>query len=540
MTVDPYANLTGKKVRKPRILSMHQKLGIGALNGAFEGAGRSHPRQDWVPALRSADADLFPDLALGRARSRDIARNGLGKGNLKTLVNHVIGHRGLWPQSRLSAELFGGNEELAREAERQIEKVIKRKSKRMDTEGRLSRAQLHRLTFASMLESGDVGWHLIPGPDGDPIIELIEADRIATPPTKTTADGVREGVERDARGVPIAYHVAVTHPGDTFATFRQRQLEFARVPRFDQDGRPRFILFMEMARPGQTRGIPEFLGCADRYDDRAQGVKAALYQAVTSSFLGFTVEQDEHVDDEDLTLDDEGNQFEEWQYGTIKKLAPGQRLTTPNISRPGPELANFIQATNGEIGASLGMPVEMVSLDFSKTTWHAARQGGLELSRNVRARQEHFVDCGIRLVDQILIENAVLRGEIPAISPELFYSDAEAFLDSLHYQFPVRGLVNPGEETSSAVKAIDSGLSTLAEECAAKGLDWQDVLEQRKRETDTLKRLGFKPVDAGLAVVLLPDWASESAPKEPMPGQEQAPNDPENDPDGDPEEDANQ
>lgn len=471
------------------------RLDIGALSGgsAFEGASRSHPRDGWIPALRSADADLFPDLRLARARSRDIARNGLGKGNLGTLVNHVIGHRGLWPQSRLSADLFGGNEEQAREAERQIEQAIKRKSYRMDAEGRLSRAQLHRLTFRSMLESGDVGWHLIPGPDGDPIIELIEADRITTPPERSTADGVREGVERDAFGAPVAYWVAVTHPGDSFESFKRR-LEFRRVPRFDADGRPRFIHFMVQDRPGQTRGIPEFLACADRYDDHAQGVKAALYQAVTSAFLGFVLEQDETVDEEDLEVDDEGNQFETWDYGTTKRLRPGQRLTTPGVSRPGPELANFISATRGEIASSLGIPVEMVAMDFSKTTWHAARQGGLELSRNVRARQEHFVDCGIRIVDQILIENAVLRGEIPAISPELFYSDPQSFLE-LRYQLPVRGLVNPGEETTSAIAAIDGSLSTLSEECAAKGLDWQEVLEQRAREKSAIDRLGLTPAD---------------------------------------------
>lgn len=471
--------------------------GTSALagNGAYEGASRAHPRDGWQPALRSADADLFPDLALGRARSRDIARNGLGYGNLTTLVNHVIGHRGLWPQSRLAPELFGGNRELARSVERQIERVIRRKSVRMDSEGRLSRAQLHRLTFRSMLESGDVGWHLLPGPDGDPIIEVIEADRVMTPPGKRPEDRIREGVERDANGVPVAYWVARTHPGDSYQSIKDRKENVVRVPRFDELGRPRFIMFMETLRPGQTRGMPAFLPCADRYDDRAQGVKAALYQAITSAFLGFVLEQDDNAEAEELDVDEEGRQFEEWDYGAVKRLQPGQRLTAPNISRPGPELANFINATNGEIGASLGMPVEMVSLDFSKTTWHAARQGGLELSRNVRARQEHFVDCGLRIVDQIFVENAVLRGEIKGLTPELFYSDPEAFLD-LRYQFPVRGLVNPGEETRASIEAIGAGLSTLHDECAAKGMDYQENLEQLRREMDLKEDLGLSAASA--------------------------------------------
>lgn len=476
---------TKRRRKRPTLGPMAELLRASALsgNGAYEGASRAHPRDQWLPALRSADADLFPDLAIGRARSRDIARNGLGHGNLTTLVNHVIGHRGLWPQSRLSPDLFGGDREKARNVERQIERAIKRKSCRMDAEGRLSRAQLHRLTYRSMLESGDVGWHLIPGPDGDPIIEVIEADRIMTPPGKGPKDGIREGVERDANGAPVAYWVARTHPGDSYQSVRDRKDNIVRVHRFDEVGRPRFILFMESLRPGQTRGMPAFLPCADRYDDRAQGVKAALYQAITSAFLGFVIEQDDNTEAEELDVDEEGRQFEEWDYGAVKRLQPGQRLTAPNISRPGPELANFINATNGEIGASLGMPVEMVSLDFSKTTWHAARQGGLELSRNVRARQEHVVDCGIRIVDQIFVENAVLRGEIEGLTPDMFYSDPESFLD-LRYQYPVRGLVNPGEETRASIEAIGAGLSTLHDECAAKGMDYQENLEQLRREQD--------------------------------------------------------
>ena len=40
--------------------------------------------------------------------------------------------------------------------------------------------------------------------------------------------------------------------------------------------------------------------------------------------------------------------------------------------------------------------------------------------------------------------------------------------------------------------AIDAGLSTLADECAAQGRDWEDVMAQRKREQDRAKELGIE------------------------------------------------
>ena len=42
-----------------------------------------------------------------------------------------------------------------------------------------------------------------------------------------------------------------------------------------------------------------------------------------------------------------------------------------------------------------------------------------------------------------------------------------------------------------AREAISAGLSTLQEECAKRGLDWEEVLDQRKREQDRAEQLGL-------------------------------------------------
>ncbi len=46
----------------------------------------------WRPALRSADADLLPELATLVARTRDLIRNnGLASGAVQTHLDHIIG-----------------------------------------------------------------------------------------------------------------------------------------------------------------------------------------------------------------------------------------------------------------------------------------------------------------------------------------------------------------------------------------------------------------------------------------------------------------
>ena len=38
---------------------------------------------------------------------------------------------------------------------------------------------------------------------------------------------------------------------------------------------------------------------------------------------------------------------------------------------------------------------------------------------------------------------------------------------------------------------MDIGLSTLENECASQGLDWEEVVEQRVREKNKLKEMGL-------------------------------------------------
>lgn len=44
---------------------------------------------------------------------------------------------------------------------------------------------------------------------------------------------------------------------------------------------------------------------------------------------------------------------------------------------------------------------------------------------------------------------------------------------------------------------MEAGLSTLEDECASQGLDWEEVLMQRVRELKRMKELGLNASDDG-------------------------------------------
>jgi len=54
---------------------------------------------------------------------------------------------------------------------------------------------------------------------------------------------------------------------------------------------------------------------------------------------------------------------------------------------------------------------------------------------------------------------------------------------------PPRGWIDPVKEAQAAVLRMDAGLSTLEQECAEQGMDWEDNVYQRAIERDRFKAL---------------------------------------------------
>jgi capsid protein len=64
---------------------------------------------------------------------------------------------------------------------------------------------------------------------------------------------------------------------------------------------------------------------------------------------------------------------------------------------------------------------------------------------------------------------------------------------------PGRGWIDPVAERQGAVMGMDAALSTLEDETAAQGLDYQEVLEQRSYELKLFDEYGIPK----------PEWAGE-------------------------------
>ena len=185
----------------------------------------------------------------------------------------------------------------------------------------------------------------------------------------------------------------------------------------------------------------------------------------------------------------EGKRIEEFENGMIRYLGPNEEAQVVNPQRPGPTFDSFTEKILRFIGAGLGMPYELIIKDFSKTNYSSARAALNEAWKFLKCHQRWLSEKICQPVWELVAEEAFLRSYVTAPN---FYQK-KIFYNRARWIPPSRGYVDPEKEINASITAMDHGLSTLSDECAANGKDWQDVLRQQKKEEDFRSKIGLKP-----------------------------------------------
>lgn len=492
---------------------------------AYRGAEQSRIRRDWRPGAGSADADLLADLPTLRERSRDLNRNdAYASAITNTVVVNTVGS-GIKPQCRLNQEMLGISEEEARLFERAAERAWRRWCPFADAQGRLEFNAMQSLVQRQILENGElfVLPLMITDEPWRPYrlgLEVIEADRVATPSDKLSDPNIRDGIELGTRGQPIAYWVRKTHPGDLFLngiTSKNSDLSsaaFTRIPARNRvNGRPNVLHLFWTKRPGQSRGEPFFAPVLSTFKDLADSVEAAVVTLrIAACFSAFVETSDPFgaAQANSSGTNAQGQRIQEVEPGMIEYLGIGQSIKFGQPNGPGAMFEPFMLMVLRSIGAALGLPLELVLKDFSRTNYSSARSAMLEARKFFKGYQQWLIQHFCQPVWEMVQEEAWLRQHLPAV--DLIGEDRDEWLRAI-WIAPGWGWVDPVKEVESSTMAIDANLSTLADECAAQGRDWEDVLAQRKREQDLKKTLGIEDAEP---IVPKPSPAADQSETQPQ------------------------
>lgn len=489
-------------IERARDRSAWQSLGsagyitFGSSKKSMRGAIATHG---------SAETDINPKLSDLRASSRDLRMNSpLAGAALNRKATNAIGY-GLMLQSRIDREFLKISNEEADKWQRDVERRFKiwSKSENCDASRIQNFAEMQFLTCFTKLESGDVfvalqrkkrkNWPF------QLCLKIIEADHITNPGNGFDSDKISGGVEKDADGEPVAYHILKKHPGGYYPS-----CETLRVPVYsEKTGRRTILHIMKKGRPGQVRGIPELAPVIESLKQITRLTEAELTAAVITAFFTVFVKRttpagnplNDGFAGTDESIKNPQSQTDasslELGSGTIADLADDEDIVVADPKRPNAAYLPFFEGLARQIGANIDVPFEVLMLHF-QSSYSAARTALLQAWKSFLLERWGICWNLCEPVYEEWLYDEVVAGRIVAPG---FIEDPEyaAAWSGSVWIGPGMGQINPEAETKAALSRIDAKLSTRTKEVAAiDGDDWDAVIATLAEEDKKIKDLGLK------------------------------------------------
>ena len=462
--------------------------------------------RDWTPSLESADAELLGENPTIPARRSELDRNnGIAGGAIRTQIDNIVG-TGLRLSAKPDYRALGKTKEWAAEWSRIAEAKWRTfaDSTDFDAARQLNFGGMTVLQLRAAFLSGD-GLALAlwlpdrPGAKWATAIQAIDPARLGNQCGLIT-EKMRDGVEINEYGEPVAYHIRKTHPGDVYNF--GGDITFERVEARTAWGRRRVIHLYEKLRAGQTRGkaiLASVMGAFKMLDHYQRSeLQATVANALIAAFIETPMGGEDIANlfgtPQQYMKERNANGFDvKLEGASVIPLFPGDKMSAFNPGRPNTAYSAFVEAVLRYISAGLNIPYELLMKDFSKTNYSSARAALLEAWRYFMARREWISTYWADPCYELWMEEAVSKGEIDA--PD-FYENRAAYT-RCRWIGPGRGLLDPLKEAQASDTRMKMGMSTLEQECAEQGDDWEEVLQQRARERDYALSLGMQDIHAG-------------------------------------------
>lgn len=441
----------------------------------FDAAAGGRRAYGWQRRASDANAANASSLTVLRELSRDLRRNnGWARRAIQAIANNTVGWGIAAKPTNVPDALAG--QVLERWAEWSG-------STACDFDGRLAFNGLQRLVLETVVESGEALIVRYPATSADGLrvplrVRVLEPDFLDDSQDIAPAPGsgvVRQGIEFDASGRRVAYHLFEKHPGatDSAALGNTRS---RRVPASD------VIHVYTVERPGQLRGVP-WLAAAiaklndfDDYDDAilVQQKIAACFSAFVQDFDGTASPIGDLVEDTTGNTDP----LEELQPGHIAHLAPGKTIT---FASPPPvsDHQTFTSTNLRRIAATLGVTYEDLTGDYSQVNFSSARLARLAHWGNVETwRWQLLIPQFCDGVFGWFAELAQAVEDWPE-RPRAEWSP------------PPMAMIEPDKEGLAYTRLIRSGVMTLSQAIRERGEDPAAHLAAIAADNAELDRLGI-------------------------------------------------
>lgn len=389
-------------------------------------------------------------------QSRQFRRdNGLYKGLIDRAVTNIVG-----PGFALQVQT------KSRAWNNRAEALWREFSATPEVRGLWSWRQVQQMVLREVLVCGDVGAIKVGQGPKRGRVQITEAERIA----KEYGD---TGIRLDAEGQPEVFYVAHYGSGG--------QIEAADAEEYAAKD---FIFVPLLDRPSQTRGTPPCQASfamlhriADVCDAEALAMQilARLAVAVTKEDVQEWAQATSKDDPDQASSEEEGDfstRLHELKYGLIFFGKPGEEVKGIERTIPGKNFETSIRTFLRLLGLPLGLPLEIVFLDWSQSNYSSAR-ASLEQAFAV------FTDHQ-RLLEE-RFHNPIYRWKIDQwIDAHKLRPRADKYAHS--WIRPSYPWIDQLKECQAWGAKLDRGLVTYGQACKSLNSDREEVVEQRERE----------------------------------------------------------
>ena len=305
-------------------------------------------------------------------------------------------------------------------------------------------------------------------------LRLIEADQVTTPDLDRLSTVAVDGIVFDGSGNPIEYHILRNHPGDSFYSARS---DYERIPASS------VLHWFRADRPGQTRGVPDIMPALPLFAQLRRFTLAVLSAAETAADFAGILYTDAPANGEA----DAAEPFEpiELEKRTLVTMPGGWKMAQLQAEQPATSYKEFKQELLNEIARCLNMPLNIALCNSSQYNYASGRLDHQTYYRAIRVDQSHLERV---VLDRIL---AAWLDEA-ALLPDLLPTGLGPFAQWPHQWFwDGHEHVDPAKEANAQATRLTSYTTTLADEYAKRGQDWETQLRQRAKEIALMSELGL-------------------------------------------------
>lgn len=456
-------------------------------------AARSGGRMaGWARPQTSATTEIQPALTMLRASSRDLVRNSAHASRaLRVLESHIAG-TGVRPRAQIEDTADKDTREaIMRITRDQWDRFVEN----CDPDGQIDFYGQQRLAVRAIVESGEALriWFRV-SQSGRLFwrCRIVEGDYLDHQNNAVLANGHRivQGVEFDAIGKRVAYHMHKHHPGDRYGITGFVQ-DTQRIP-------AEFVDHMfEVLRPGQVRGVSWFAPVATVMRDLDDLAEAEIVRKKLEACIAMVVHNDNDddaqpsgaasispaQDDSGIPLrDGAGNPVERMSPGMVVEARPGWSVDyhAPTASAG---LVDHMKERLHAIAAGIGVTYMQMTGDTSLANYSSMREGRLEFNRLLDTWQDTLmVHQSARPAWRRVMEAAQVNGDLRT-----------PIIPRARYIAPKRPWVDPQKDARALIEQMSAGLVDPAAVIEETGASAEDVVKGLNQWRDMLGDLAVTP-----------------------------------------------